>query len=476
MTAFSNALLFSNHFNISPKTLEKAGLIDPFLNVDTQLFVDPILLDKSSIKIIKEEAYPAFRKHFENVIRLLVLSEKEGDAAWKAAQVQFSLQEPPANGLGYGKSDRSGASRPEEIRDAILRTAKEIVRLGARDPEMISLMGFFEEEVGPDTISDLTSRVIEPQLAKLTNEFCLSTGVEIKTSKSSAEIALPHYTSIHGRERAIVLVPTDIVRELPVANDWSDLEAAINANAIIRARVNRFLAGIAQPTVAERKDAIKSAAMHSAQLFEAFIIAMKENVSYYDPNIDALGYYKLREILAQKSADFVSQEKYEIAKGVEEIRRVVADTIEVFKHHVEKGNLWEALWLDGKPKKERAAQLIYYAIADCFCKANNIDISPEAHMGGGPVDFKYSKGYRARVVVEMKRSSGSVVHGYEKQLEIYKEAAKTDVGVFIVMNYGGLGDKLSKIQAMRDERLAKGETASEIIVIDATMKASASKR
>jgi hypothetical protein len=53
-----------------------------------------------------------------------------------------------------------------------LRTTKEIVDLGARDPEMISLMGFFEERVGPDTISDFTTRVIVRQLIKITEAFC----------------------------------------------------------------------------------------------------------------------------------------------------------------------------------------------------------------------------------------------------------------------------------------------------------------
>src|SRR5690606_38733518 len=113
MASFSNPLLFSDHFKIGAEQLAKAGLIDPFLTVDTQLFVDPILLDKSGNKIIREDAYHAFRKHFENVIRLLVISVKEGDAAWKGAQSLFSLREAPANGLGYGKSDRPGTSRPE---------------------------------------------------------------------------------------------------------------------------------------------------------------------------------------------------------------------------------------------------------------------------------------------------------------------------------------------------------------------------
>ena len=155
---------------------------------------------------------------------------------------------------------------------------------------------------------------------------------------------------------------------------------------------------------------------------------------------------------------------------------MVDDTIAVFKRHVEDGNLWEELWVDGVPKKERASQLIYYAVADAFCKANNIDISPEANMGGGPIDFKFSKGYDARVLVEMKRSGGSVVHGYENQLDFYRDASQTEFAVFVIMDYGDLGRKLARIQATRQARLDRGERASGIVVIDARRKASASRR
>ncbi|WP_249694665.1 chromosomal replication initiator DnaA [Stappia sp. WLB 29] len=476
MTTFSNPLLFSQHFKIDPKNLADAGLIDPFLTVDTQLFVDPILLGKSEHRLIREDGYRSFCAHFQRVIRLLAMCKREGDPAWKAAQQQMSLREAPANGLGYGTSDRPGNSRPNELRDVILRTAKEIVELGTQDPEMISLMGFFEENVGPDTISDLTSRVIQPQLARLTNEFCDPLGIPLKVSDATPDIALPHYTNAGGKERALVLVPSDIVRELPVARSWDDIEAAIDANALIRQRVNALLASIAQPTVADRKEALRSAAMQSKDVFEAFIAAVKESATYYDPNIDALGYYRIKEILQGDLNLFRSDQKYDVSKGVNEIKKVVLDTIERFAHHIEKGNLWEALWIGDKPKKERAAQLIYFAMSDCFCEANDIDISPEANMGGGPIDFKYSKGYHARVLVEMKRSMGQVVHGYNRQLEIYKNASGTDHGFFVILDYGGLGNKLENIQQTRRERLARGEPASEIVVIDASKKASASKR
>ena len=97
-------------------------------------------------------------------------------------------------------------------------------------------------------------------------------------------------------------------------------------------------------------------------------------------------------------------------------------------------------------------------------------------MGGGPIDFKFSSGYRARVLVEMKRSSGTDVHGYAKQLEFYTTTSQTDFAVFVVINFGDLGNKLSKIKRIRDGIIKRGQRASEIIVIDATRKASASKR
>lgn len=337
-------------------------------------------------------------------------------------------------------------------------------------------MGFFEDQVGPDTISDLTSRVIQPQLAKITHDFCTRLGISMKTSDASPDVRLPHYTNASGKERALVLVPSDIVRELPIARSWDDIDTAISANALIRQRVNVLLASIAEPTVTERKDALRSAAMQSKDVFEAFIAAVKENATFYDPNIDALGYYRIKEILQQDLKIFKTDQKYDVSKGIDEIKYVVRDTIERFSHHVEKGNLWEALWIGDKPKKERAAQLIYFAMSDCFCEANGIDISPEANMGGGPIDFKYSKGYHARVLVEMKRSMGQVVHGYNRQLEIYKDASQTNHGVFVILDFGGLGNKLETIQQTRSERLARGEPASEIVVIDASKKASASKR
>jgi hypothetical protein len=199
MARVQNPILFSTHFGLSSRSLADAGLIDPFLNVDVPLFIDPVLLEKSANETIRTKAIAHFRSHFEILVRMLDISKVENDAAWKAARRQLDLSEPPENGLGYGGSSRSGNSRPDEIREAVLRTCKEIISLGAKDPEMISLMGFFEEDVGPDTISDLTTTVIMDDLAAITEAFCRANGVPLHSFEVSTNHKLPRFVDPKGR-------------------------------------------------------------------------------------------------------------------------------------------------------------------------------------------------------------------------------------------------------------------------------------
>jgi hypothetical protein len=353
MARVQNPILLSAYFGVKPEVLTAAGLIDPFLDVDVPLFIDPVLLEKSDNTRIATNAISRFRKHFEILVRMLAISQAENDAAWKAARRQLDLSEPPENGLGYGGTGRSGSSRPEDIREAILRTSKEIVTPGASDPEMISLMGFFEDDVGPDTISDMTTTVIIDDLGAITETFCQASGVPLYPFDVCKSHRLPRFIDHKGRWVPIVLVPIDIVRELPIANDWSDIEQAAMENARIRDRVNKFLAGIATPTVIERKHALRSAALGSSADFDFFLAAVKSNVSSYDPNLDALGYYRLQEIVANGFPGLRQPTAYDLKLGPHEILRLVNDTIAQFKRHVEAGNLWEELWIGTKPK-ERA--------------------------------------------------------------------------------------------------------------------------
>lgn len=113
-----------------------------------------------------------------------------------------------------------------------------------------------------------------------------------------------------------------------------------------------------------------------------------------------------------------------------EVQSVVNEILSQFQDLVENKGIWKELWTeDNKPRKEKAAQRLFFVTAYAYCKANNLDITPEADAGNGPVDFKVSQGFKGKVVIEIKLSTGNVVHGYTKQLEVYKKADDTDRGI-----------------------------------------------
>ena len=82
-----------------------------------------------------------------------------------------------------------------------------------------------------------------------------------------------------------------------------------------------------------------------------------------------------------------------------------------------------------------------------------------------------------RVLVEVKLSKNSkVVTGYTKQLEIYRKAEETTQAIYLVLDVGYMGNKAKQLKAQQDKLKKAGHRVSEIVIVDALPKASASKR
>jgi len=155
---------------------------------------------------------------------------------------------------------------------------------------------------------------------------------------------------------------------------------------------------------------------------------------------------------------------------------VVEQIIEQFRFLIEDRRFSEELYNAGKPRPEKAAQRLFFAVAYAYCKANNLDLTPEADTGNGPVDFKVSAGFTGRALVEIKLSTnGKVVKGYTRQLETYKAAEETLKGFYIVIDVGQMGDKGKSLLEIKNEAASKNETTSPVIFIDGIRRPSASK-
>ena len=159
----------------------------------------------------------------------------------------------------------------------------------------------------------------------------------------------------------------------------------------------------------------------------------------------------------------------------DDVYKVVLKICNKFKELIEDNNLAKLLYDKGKPKHEEAAQLLFYGVADSYCETNNLDLARESNGGRGPVDFKVSKGYAAKVVVEVKLTTNTrLIHGFEKQLPIYEKAERTKKGVYLVIDVGGSRKRLKKFSDIANAA-SSNKNCPKVIWVDGSLKPSASK-
>jgi hypothetical protein len=478
----SNPRRFSELFGVAPERFEVLGVLDPTLNVDTRLFIDPLLLESSRHPEIAVGARNTYEQHFTTVIKFLSKATSRSDVAWRSAQRLLSFPEIKWTCLGYGADSVSGSGSGADMTGQYMETAREIVALGVDDPDLFVAMALFEEGVGPDRISDMTSNVILGDLLHFNSRVLAELGVpgkqmrlRLRNGKTfDAVLPLNPYLKDGG---PVILVPTDVLRDLPVATDWSDVADAASKNADLRQRVNNQIARLWEVRSHKDKGELRRWALSGKESFETFLEMLRgAHPTPYDLIADPLGEMFWRKL----AATLADQVPFEITKpdvmDHAGVISIVAQIIEQFRFLIEDRRFSEELYHEGTPRPEKAAQRLFFAVAHAYCKANDLDLTPEADTGNGPVDFKVSRGFTGRVLVEIKLSrNGKLISGYTKQLEAYKVAEGAMQGFYIIVDVGQMGDKGKRLLAIKNAATARGERTSPIVFVDGSRRASASK-
>jgi hypothetical protein len=109
MAKIVNPVRFSDYFGLDAATLVDAGVLNPTLNAETGLFIDPMLIEDSQHAEIREGARATYAAHFTTVIKLLRGSQIPGDAAWRNALRYLFFPEIKSTCLGYGAQSVSGS-------------------------------------------------------------------------------------------------------------------------------------------------------------------------------------------------------------------------------------------------------------------------------------------------------------------------------------------------------------------------------
>lgn len=113
----------------------------------------------------------------------------------------------------------------------------------------------------------------------------------------------------------------------------------------------------------------------------------------------------------------------------------VLSLLNYIEHRMVHGNLYKLFWEYDKPIKEERIHLILENIMDAFFYNQDIEITREAVLGDGKVDFKLYKNNQEdeKILVEVKRASSSYLKkGYEKQLTSYMRSSKYKNAFYII--------------------------------------------
>ena len=413
-------------------------------------------------------------------MKLLRQSKSHNDLCWRNARRLLEFPEIKAVCLGYGADSVAGSGSGSFTTDRVISTAKEIIDLAIDDPDMFASLGLLEEGIGPDRISDMVCNIILKDLISFNDRILKELAVpreEFSFQLKSGEVFnahLPRNNFAEGHE-PILLVPVDILRELPISADWGSVARAAKHNSQLRERFNSDLGFIWERASKRDKKSLRDRALESHASFETFLEMLKgAGARPYDIVGDKFGEIAWRRIAHELAAQqpFRLQDPEHSATG---LRSTVDAIIAQFKFLIEERRLSEELYANDRPRIEKASQRLFFAVSYAYCKANNIDVTPEADTNNVPVDFKFSTGFDARVVVEIKLSRNSkLVEGYQKQLATYETAEETQYGYYIVIDVGSMGDKDKRLYEVERQMKKRGRT-SPIIMIDGRRRPSASK-
>ena len=181
--------------------------------------------------------------------------------------------------------------------------------------------------------------------------------------------------------------------------------------------------------------------------------------------------------IEEKLHEYYFKDNYEISLD-DPLLTLVFEGVNHFIHNLVKESGYKLLWDEnGKPRGEKYAQTLFFNTVSKFFQDLSIDISPEANIGRGPVDFKFTKD-KQKVLVEVKLARNTnLLHGLKFQLVEYLFAEKIKNAVFLIICY--TTDELSKAQLLyelADEVNDEHEVNIKVFIADASnKKQSASK-
>lgn len=468
------AVSFSKIAGIKSSDLMDKGAFDPILNIDTRLFIDPHLLKHSEIEEFSS-SYSNLHDHFKKIGKLLLASDSKGDVFWNKADMMMQWSEVKGLCIGYSSKSTCGSGIGPELRARLLETSKTIIDKGVFDEELFELVGMFQKDFGADRISDMTANIIRNDLKEFTLRILSELGIKLDDFfeiDETSGLPINPFTS-----DVIYLVPLTLLRDLPVALDWSNRDKVLAQNEELRSNMNELVGrSWREVTFTTTKDNLKKCVQTHPELIKDLIQIYKSKPpQYYDFQYDRAGEFiwvHISKLLTDQNPISLKLSEH---PSIDEVEELVLCICAKFKSLIENNGLNQFLYdKDGKPKNESAAQLLFYGVAESYCEANKILLSRESNSGRGPVDFKFGTNMENSVLVEIKKSTNTsgLKKGIEKQLPEYMKSEKSKRAIYLVID---VGFTKAAIKRLNDINKKISGAAIKVLNVDGIIRSSASK-
>lgn len=458
------AIFISEEFELD-LSLQELGVFDSLMDEDSNFFINIKRLRNTEVTEFKD-SYNKINAYFKELGILLMESRIKGDKLYKTAVKKFNFSEIKGINLGFSKGIR-GAGFGIKLSNQIINDAFDIIKSGSNQPEIFHLVSLFEENVGPDRLSDMIATLIYNDIVKYTKRVNKELGIN--------EDNYPDYSFDSGliinpyKGCELLLLPIDILHELPIARCWDDIDRVVSENETIKNEINELLG----------KEWNKLRSTAKKNYIKDFIFMKPDLISrviedYKSTNIEEYDIYSNSEYLTQKlvSLSIKTNRKLDLSK--KNSYESSLEMIDECKNWIENKKGSSILNHVTSRNEEKIFQNMLHGTSSYYCKINDLDISPESNSGRGPVDFKISRG-ADKTVIEIKLTSNkNCLHGFEVQIEEYAKSEETDNKIFILVDNGRFSNNIKKVEESYEKRLKAGENPATVIVIDAKYKDSAS--
>lgn len=434
---------FSDVFGVDPADLDEYGAFNVSLVCDLPLFIDPFLLFNSD-----KPVYRDLHARIIEYVKFLKRKAQAGPLPEGLVKAWFTFPEVKQNWLGYTGIGNGGRGLGRHFANALNKNLNSVFRSFGEETvskgSHLEKLTLIRSGVGRDNVSDFTTNLVKEFLLEYTQDFTRRTiaadrALEIMVRKvrfnyTSESWESRTYTLPFYRGDYVLLTPRDIltkdeawISHRGLVADFRRVVGSI-PNDQLRDQLNNYFDSI----LSARSDLNKEPAKKEVES------AVSATVERFPEVLDF--FIKLRE---ERGAEARTASAERVARAdriyVKQLRRLVLEVlepdgfyrldshteakqrVEFLKHVIENQGGWRIFYDPAGNVIERESDV--QTMFKLVWFKTEMDVSPEANSGRGPVDFKVAMGAFDKTLIEFKLASNrQLKRNLERQVETYEKA------------------------------------------------------